>query len=123
MREIPVNIGGKTYRITSDDNYLDQIQNGFEPEMVRLFRAVATGSHTILDIGANIGCTALLFSELAQTVYAFEPAQTTFSFLEKNIAQSGLNNIVSQNIGLGEEPGEFELSYAPSDRSGGFVSN
>jgi FkbM family methyltransferase len=122
-REVVVNIGGKNYSITSDDDYLEHIKNGFEPDMVQLFRAVANDSETILDIGANIGCTALLFGELSKNVYAFEPSQTTFSFLEKNILRSGLKNVFLQNIGLGAEPGEYTLTFAPSNRSGGFVSN
>lgn len=123
LREITVDIGGAKYVIASDDDYLQQIQNGFEPEMVKLFRTLATDSEMALDIGANIGCTALLFSGLSRKVYAFEPSKTTFSFLEMNISRSGKENIFIQNIGLGAEPGESTLTFAPSNRSGGFVSN
>lgn len=118
-----VEIGGKKYTIVSDDNYLKQIKKRFEPKMVELFKTVAVGSEVILDIGANIGCTALLFSELSKQVYAFEPSQSTFHFLEKNVSESGLKNIALQNIGLGAESGEFTLTFSPANRSGGFVSN
>ena len=123
VRELEVDIGGTKYIIASDDDYLTNIKNGFEPEMVKLFRALATDSEISLDIGANIGCTAILFAELSKKVYAFEPSPTTFAFLEKNIARSGFKNIVAQNIGLGAEAGESTLTFAPSNRSGGFVSN
>ncbi|MDX2099030.1 MAG: FkbM family methyltransferase [Leptolyngbyaceae cyanobacterium bins.59] len=124
IREYNVAIGDKTYLITSDDDYLEQInKNGFELEMVPLFKVLASNSTTILDIGANIGCTALLFGKLAQEVYAFEPSPTTFSFLEKNITSSGLTNIFPKNIGLGTEPGEYPLTLAPSNRAVAFVSN
>lgn len=122
-REERVNIGGRNYTITSDDMYLEGIKNGFEPDMVELFRSVASDSEVILDVGANIGCTALLFSGLSKTVYAFEPSPTTFEFLEKNILRSGLKNIFLQNIGFGAESSESTLTFAPSNRSGGFVSN
>ena len=122
-RAVNVDIGGKNYVITSDDNYLAYIENGFEPDMVRLFRSVASGSDVILDVGANIGCTALLFADLARKVYAFEPSSTTFAFLEQNIVSSGLENIEALNVGLGSEPYETTLTFAPSDRSGGFVSD
>ncbi|MGG6266445.1 FkbM family methyltransferase [Leptolyngbya sp. AN03gr2] len=118
-----VEIGGRTYTICSDDNYVKQLKNRFEPKMVQLFKTLATDSEVILDIGANIGCTALLFGELSKRVYAFEPSQTTFHFLEQNVLQSGLKNISLQNIGLGAEPGEFTLTFSPANRSGGFVSN
>lgn len=112
-REIAVNIGGKNYHLTSDDDYLEHIKDGFEPDMVQLFRAVASDSENILDIGANIGCTALLFAELSKNVYAFEPSRTTFAFLEGNILRAGLNNLFLHNIGLGEESGEYTLTFAP----------
>lgn len=120
-REIQVRIGQDKYRIVSDDGYLDYIRNGFEPDMVRLFESLAAGSGTILDIGANIGCTALLFSSLGKQVYAFEPSPTTFVFLEKNIAASGKQNITACNLGLGDIDGEASLALAPSNRSGAFV--
>jgi len=122
-RELQVDIGGKKYTIASDDDYLDYIRKGFEPEMVKLFRVLATDSETILDVGANIGCTTLLFGELAKNVYAFEPSPSTFLFLERNIASSGRKNIFPQNIGLGDVSSEFSLTFAPSNRSGGYVSN
>jgi FkbM family methyltransferase len=126
MREItaiPVNIGGNIYTITSDDNYLEHIKNGFEPDMVKLFRTLANRSEVILDVGANIGCTAILFGELAKSVYAFEPSPTTFAFLEKNVMNSGLRNIYPLNMGLGSQTGETTLTYSQKNRSGGFVSN
>ncbi|BAU12711.1 methyltransferase FkbM [Leptolyngbya sp. NIES-3755] len=118
-----VEIGGRKYTIRSDDNYVKQLKNRFEPKMAQLFKTVATDSEVILDVGANIGCTALLFGELSKQVYAFEPSQTTFHFLEQNVLQSGLKNISLQNIGLGAESGEFTLTFSPANRSGGFVSN
>lgn len=121
--ELPVNIGGVEYTIASDDSYLKQIRYGFEPEMVKLFRVLASDSETTLDIGANIGCTAILFSELSSRVYAFEPSPTTFAFLEKNLASSEAENVFAHNLGLGEEAIESTLTYAPDNRSGGFVSN
>jgi len=122
-KEVIVDIGGKRYPISSDDTYIDHMKDGFEPDMVRLFQSTANHSNTILDIGANIGCTAILFGTLANTVHAFEPSATTFAFLKKNVTRSGLGNVSLHNIGLGAESGELTLTFAPSNRSGGFVSN
>ena len=122
-RELNIDIGGTNYQIESDDNYLDHIKNGFEPESVRLFRSLASGSEVILDIGANIGCTAILFGGLAKTVHSFEPSASTFAFLQKNVSRAGLKHVVPHNFGLGAEPGEFTLSFSAANRSGGFVSN
>lgn len=126
IREENVEIDGTIFAITSDDDYLNSVNSaddGFEPHMVRLFKSLANKSKIIIDIGANIGCTALLFGGISEKVYAFEPSPTTFRFLEKNIAQSGRTNIVCYNFGLGSQAGESTLTFAPSNRSGAFVSN
>jgi FkbM family methyltransferase len=122
-REISVEINNREFAISSDDNYLDYIKNGFEPEMVALFKTLLGPDDVVLDIGANIGCTAILFGGLSAEVHAFEPSKTTFAFLEKNLANSGLDNVFLNNFGLGFEKGNFELTFSPRNRSGGFVSN
>jgi FkbM family methyltransferase len=123
VREASVDIGGRRYVLTSDDAYLEKLHGSFEPDMVGLFRAVASGSRTILDIGANIGCTAILFGSIADVVHAFEPSPSTFAFLQRNVARAGLTNVSLHNMGLGENPGRFTLTFAPSNRAGGFVSD
>lgn len=114
-----VDIGGIAHELASDDDYLLHVGRVFEPDMVRLFRTVARG--TVLDVGANIGCTALLFSGLADTVHAFEPSPTTHAILAGNVTAA--ENVTTHNYGLGEKAGTFELTYAANNRSGGFVSN
>ena len=77
---INLKIGNKKYQIVSDDNYLPQMrsglkssivnliktlskQNGFEPKMVKLFQTLIKDYDLVMDIGANIGCTSILFGE------------------------------------------------------------
>lgn len=122
-RKINVRIGEKEYLIASDDNYLEYIKNGFEPHMVAMFKTLISKNDNIFDIGANIGCTSILFGDLAKKVYAFEPSPTTYSFLRKNIIQSRMTNIDIFNIGLGSSSCESTLTFSPSNRSGGFISN
>lgn len=122
-RSVTTNIGGLTCEIVSDDNYLDVIAGNFEPEMVRLFDAFLTPETTVLDIGANIGCTAILFGQRAREVVCFEPSPTTYHFLQKNTRAAGLQNIVCVNSGLGKASGSFELTFSTDNRSGGFVSD
>lgn len=120
---MPVNIGGKQYIIASDDNYLEHLNGDFEPAIVSLFQSLTAANDVVLDIGANIGCTALLFGEFVKLVYAFEPSPTTYALLERNVRKSGLQNIILQNIGLGAESAECSLTFSASNRSGGFVSD
>lgn len=123
VHETLIDIGGRQYRMRSGDAYLEAARDGFEPHTVRLCRTLASGSEVILDVGANVGCTALLFGELARAVHAFEPSPTTYGFLADNIAQSGLTNVRVHNLGLGAESGTLTLSWSPTNRSGGFIRN
>lgn len=122
-RHIVTDIGGKKYNIASDDDYLEHIRGVFEPHMVELFDSLIKPADTVLDIGANIGCTAILFGSRANKVVSFEPSPSTYRFLEKNVQASGLNNVELKNVGLGKSAGRFELTFAANNRAGGFVSN
>lgn len=118
-----VAIGAKTFRIESDDEYLENLGTDFEPATVRLLDSLLRKDDCALDVGANIGCTALAMGQLSSKVVAFEPAPATFSFLKRNIDASGLRNIDVINSALGSTAGESEITYAASNRSGAFVSN
>ena len=117
-----IRIGDKSFEISSDDLYLSQMPPVFEPAMVSLFRALITPGMTVLDVGANIGMTALLFSQLAREVYAFEPAPSTYALLQTNLAAARLTNVETFNLGLGETAQNLTLTFATQNRSGGFVS-
>jgi FkbM family methyltransferase len=91
--------------------------------MVVLFKSLIQPRDTILDIGGNIGCTSILFGHLGKKVYSFEPSPSTYRYLERNVKSANLDNVVPLNVGLSKESGTFDLTFAPNDRSGGFVSN
>lgn len=118
-----IRIGDKTYSLSSDDNYLDAMGSDFEPHMVQLFRALITPDDVVADIGANIGLTAILFSALARWVYAFEPSPSTFNILRNNLARAGATNVEMVNLGLGNKTDSLTITFAKSNRSGGYVSD
>lgn len=115
-----LSIGGHSYELESDDDYLSNMGGVFEPETTALFETLAAGSRVSLDIGANVGCTALLLSNLSQHVHAFEPSPTTHHLLAMNTKQ--VDNVTTHCIGLGAKPKFSELIYDPANRSGGYVS-
>lgn len=123
QNSVTCRIGENRYVIQSDDDYLLHIGDDFEPDMVALFASLIDRDMTIVDVGANIGCTALLFSDLGKTVHAFEPSRTTYQFLSTNLKSNGKGNVEAYNLGLGERDEKFQLSFAPENRSGGFISN
>jgi len=123
VTERQITIGERRFLLSSDDTYLDQVGNPFEPHMVELFRALSRPADRCLDIGANIGCTALLFSQLFRDVIAFEPSPTTFALLERNLERAGVGNVRLVNTGLGDVAGRSQLTFSPDNRAGGYVSD
>jgi len=80
------------------------------PEM----RLAPADVRTVLDIGGNIGATALNFSRIFPnaTIYAFEPAPDNFALLQRNAANCG--RIRALNVGLGAQDATLEL-FASDD--------
>jgi len=118
-----INIGNKSYILTSDDNYLDAMGAEFEPRMVQLFNILVKPNDVVVDVGGNIGLTAILFSELGKKVYVFEPSPSTFKILKENILRAKTHNVETINLGLGERSENLTITFSNNNRSGGFVSN
>lgn len=116
---VMLDIGGTAHEMASDDGYLDAHRGTFEPDTVHLLRAFARD--VVYDVGANVGCTALLFADQAREVHAFEPSPSTFGFLRQNTA--GCRNIIAHNVGLGDRNCTSEITFSKDNRSGGFVSD
>jgi FkbM family methyltransferase len=123
LHQQQVKIGDNFYTIVSDDDYLKHVGSEFEPYMCSLFQSLVEKNFKVLDVGANIGCTTLLFGDLATRVDSFEPSPSTFEILKKNVTTSSHSNIHIHNFGLGEKNENLTLTFSPSNRSGGFVSD
>jgi FkbM family methyltransferase len=138
--EVRLSIGTKAYRIHSDDTYLRAMRRGtlhsieaavrravganrFEPRMARLYSTLVRPQDVVLDVGANIGCTSILFAQLARRVVAFEPVPKTFAHWQRNIQASGHANCFGMNVALGDENKTSQINYTESNRSGAFVSD
>lgn len=122
MQTKNIRIGNKNHQIASDDQYLAEMGDSFEPCMVQLFRALVDKDDVVADIGANIGMTALLFADLARQVVAFEPSPSTFQLLQKNMEANGVSNVQAFNLGLGEKQETLNITYIANNRAGGFIS-
>lgn len=120
--ERAIRIGDRTFQVESDDNYLAQMPDEFEPHMTDVFRALIDPDMVVADVGANIGMTALLFSQLARSVHAFEPGPSTFGLLRRNLDRAGCETVSAVNIGMGDRASEQSLTFAKNNRSGGFVN-
>ena len=79
---------------------------------VRFHPELFQGGH-ILDVGANIGYTSLVFARALSAgykVFAFEPERTNFEALKDSINSYGLNDLVTPiETAVGERDGQVSL--------------
>ena len=135
---IRLRIGERHYAIATDDLYLTQSRtdikhqakraiklllnrDGFEMPMARLFSTLIRPDFKILDVGANIGCTSLLFSDLGQQVVAFEPQPRTYELLQKNVGLAQKTNVATLPLALGDKNDKAEMYFLDANRSMAFV--
>lgn len=81
------------------------------------YRAAAAGlrrGDTVLDIGANIGLSAMLFADSCPevTVIAAEPVPVTYRCLERNLA-AFVPHALPLRVAVGAEPGVMPLTWYP----------
>lgn len=83
-----------------------------------LLRSLVKPSHTVIDVGANIGTHSLELSRAVGsvgTVHAFEPQAHVFELLQRNIQQCGATNVRLYNVALGALEAEGRMDSSPYD--------
>lgn len=84
----------------------------WEPHIVtftKLYNAIYN-IQNIIDIGANFGYHALLFSrECSMNVYAFEPQIQNFRLLEDNVRNNNIKNVILYNYACGDHNCEIKM--------------
>lgn len=116
-------INGKSHRLRGDA-YLRRMRLSFEPGLTYLLNTIAGSINpgSCLDVGANIGITTLLLSDLYEHVYSFEASARTYKILKENLLSNNIKNATTFPVGLGEETQSLMLTAANEDASGGFLS-
>lgn len=88
---------------------------------IGLFELVKSGD-TIIDIGTNIGQTAMMFAKLGgkeTRVYGFEPDPINYALATENLKLNSFKNIQLFNFGLGSKIEELRLKVNSSQNRGG----
>ena len=78
----------------------------------RVYRKYILPGMNVVDIGANIGVSSLIFSDLVGPqghVYTFEPDITLYDSLADNVRLNKMTNIQPYNIALGAETNQMVL--------------
>lgn len=103
-------VGNKTFRVRSSDpadQYLKLIHGRFEPNLQTLCRRVLSDGAVAMDVGANIGATALIMSAFVGKgrVIAVEPGPKAFAALCENVRANGAGAVECHNVALSSDGG------------------
>lgn len=88
-------------------------RDDYETDLALLDRFLSSGQ-VMIDVGANYGVFSLVASRLVGNggkVIAFEPARSTFSVFERNLALNGIRNVTALRVALSEAPGKLRLYH------------
>jgi FkbM family methyltransferase len=105
-----IKIGSKFFDICTDDAI--GWENNFTLVDFNLFSTFLNGK-TVLDIGANVGLTSILFAQVSENVFAFEPSLNSFRNLSINIQSSKYSNVHLYRFGLGSRNENRILATTP----------
>jgi len=92
----------------------------FSENEVSLFRNVINDGDWVFDIGANIGCHTLAFSQIVGKtgrVFAYEPVRTNFYTLAGNIALNNIFNVYPHQVAVGEKVGLLDVPELDVNRT------
>lgn len=90
--------------------------NFFDIDIIEKVDKYFENKANILDIGANIGNNSIYYALLreAKKVYAFEPIETSYQILNKNVRLNGLEETIqTYNFALGEKESKASISCYP----------
>lgn len=66
----------------------------------------------VVDVGAYVGDTAIVFARQGATVHAVEPSQTFCRYIRRNLAENGLSDRVTvHEVGLSDRDDEVEIRH------------
>ena len=125
MNTKSVKVLHKTFKISGDDDYLREMGQEFEPDNVNLLARLCHNDSRVLDVGANIGMTALALSQICPRgqIAAIEPVPHTFQHLQRNVAEADLGNIKIFNFALGSREGLALMQGHPSNFACSFIAD
>jgi FkbM family methyltransferase len=110
--------------VASDgDFYLESMASHGPVDIHQLFEAFCKEDSNVIDVGANIGVTAVIAGLLAPkgSVLALEPVKDTFEYLAGNIARSKLTNVRCIHAAASSAEGHVQVVTRPGHSFASFV--
>jgi FkbM family methyltransferase len=111
------------FEAADGDYYLENMSTEGPVDLKPVFETFCHTGSCVIDVGANIGITAVLAGFLVApgSVLAVEPVPEAFRYLEQNVATSKLTNVKCVNAAAASEEGEVRLVVHPGWNFAAFV--
>ena len=96
--------------LSAGDPYFRQIKGRFEAKFQAVCARALRPGGVALDVGANIGVTALIMSAFVGDqgrVVAFEPGRQVFDLLQRNVELNGVGNVELRCCALSSSVGRM----------------
>lgn len=116
---------GIKMRVDISDYVGHYLYFGFEDRAMKKLFSLCPDNATVIDVGANIGWTALHMAHQAAhgKVYGFEPDPYNAEQCIENVKRNGLQNIEIFSFGLGNAEGTVNMEErTPSNRGGNRIA-
>ena len=102
---------GKIFPVSTYKHFTSYFGNDgrhVEPNTRRWFSDNIQKNDIVFDIGANIGLYTILFSQLTDNTFSFEPTETYGTFLIPNLERNGINNVKTFKLAISNKSGIFD---------------
>jgi FkbM family methyltransferase len=111
------------FSAADDDYYLRTLPSNGPADIQQLFELFCREDSNVIDVGANIGVTAVIAGLLAfnGSVLALDPVEDTFDYLAANIARSSLTNVKCLNLAAASAEGQVQVVTRPGHSFASFV--
>ena len=112
-----------TMNAPDDDHYLASMPEVGPVDLLPVLTACCHPGDTVIDIGANVGVTAIMSAVLVAPgrVVAVEPVPETFVHLEQNISGSQIDGLTCVNAAIGAVEGTVKLVTRSGSNFAAFV--
>ena len=111
------------YKSDSDlENLLQLLERNY---VLKTYSSLDVESETVVDIGANVGDTAIYFAASgAKHVYAVEPYPYTFRLAKENIKLNNFGKEITLiNMGCGGKSGQVKVKNSHKNRLGDMLKD
>jgi FkbM family methyltransferase len=127
LTEKQVQIGSKPVRLwgSPDDASFREIQTaGWDPVLL-CAKALLESDACVLDVGSNVGLTAIAFDQLVPDgrIFAFEPSPRNYELLQKNLKENSCSRVEAVNMAVGSSTGEVSFFDTRAYGAGSFAMN